>query len=258
MLRIIPSRTLARSLAVLLAGAALGALATPLSARENGRLSYRSNAYDIASGRYVYSENHTEVWQNGRHVYSDVVYTAANGSVLAKKRITFTRSRTAPDFQLEDLRSGLVERSRAVGGAFQVGFRKSTSEADRTSVVNAPAPAVVDGGFDYFVRENFDTLAAGRPLRGNFVVPERGTFFACRMYKTGETTHNGRRALQLKMEPENVVIRALADPISLLYDIESRRLLVFAGKSNLESAPGAPNFKVRIVFDYPPEALTLR
>ncbi len=112
MFKILITRSLLRGGAALLVGATFAILAAPLSARENGRLSYRSNAYDIASGRYVYSENHTEVWQNGRHVYSDVVYTAADGSVLAKKRITFTRSRTAPDFQLEDLRSGLGRRRR--------------------------------------------------------------------------------------------------------------------------------------------------
>lgn len=231
-------------------------LASPGAAAEGEKtLRYRSNAFDLQTGRLVYIESHTERWQDGRHISSQVVYLNPNGEVFARKNVRFGASATAPDFRLEDARSGLVEEVKASGGGFRTLFIAAQGETEKTAVVRASPPVVVDAGFDRFVRDNFDSLRAGQRLTGQFIVPSRGMAFVCRLQKTGETTIGGRPALKLRMEPDNVVLRQLAAPIDIAYDMATRRLLSYSGQSNLEESPGGKMFRVRIVFNYPAEML---
>ncbi|MBR31293.1 MAG: hypothetical protein CMN77_08250 [Spirochaetaceae bacterium] len=215
---------------------------------------YRSNAYDIKTGKYMYTENHAEHWQNGKHAYSIVTYTDPQGKVMAVKRIVFTGSKVAPNFDLSDKRSGLEEGARVSGNSVTLYHKPSSSEGKDSQTVNVPSPIVVDGGFDYFVRSNMQSLLAGKTLTGNFTVSHRLDFFPCRIYKVKDLTFLERDAVMFVMEPTNIVIRQLADPIYIIYDKKTGRLLRFTGVSNLEKPDGS-NYRVHIVFRYPDELL---
>ncbi len=215
---------------------------------------YRSNAYDIESGKYMYTENHAEHWQNGKHAYSIVTYTDPKGKVMAVKKIMFTGSKIAPNFDLSDKRSGLEEGARVSGNSVSLYHRASASDNRKSKTLNVPSPIVVDGGFDYFVRSNMQSLMAGKTLTGNFAVSHRLDFFPCRIYKVRDLTFLERDAVMFVMEPTNIVIRQLADPIYIIYDKKTGRLLRFTGVSNLEKPDGS-NYRVHIVFRYPDELL---
>lgn len=210
---------------------------------------YRANAYDIKTGERIYSENHSEVWQNGKHSYSVVHYKDTAEKTIVKKIIYFSRSRTATTYKMEDLRTGLVEGVSRAGNGFKLYFKKNKNDEMKSAVKTIPAPVVVDGGFDYFVRDNFDTLMAGRTLTGNFTVAHRLDYFPCRILKVKEGTSNGRKTVTFRMEPVNIVIRTLAEPIYITYYTEAKRLFVYQGASNLEG-PDGKNYRVRIVFGY--------
>lgn len=235
----------------LLAAALFAFVAAPVSAQlQDGTISFRSRAYDLNTGKFLYTENHTERWRGGKHVSSTVVYRKPGGEVIASKTITFAGDRTAPDFRLEDKRSQLVEAAKKVGGGrIQTQFRPAEGGEMQTAVINPPGPVVIDGGFDFFVRDNFDKLKAGQTMTANFVVTSRKTYFTCTISKVQETEFQGRKAIVFKMVPTNFVIRQLADAIYITYDLESSRLLRYRGQSNLESAPGGSMYDVNIVFD---------
>lgn len=216
---------------------------------------YRSNAYDIQSGKYLYTENHAEHWQNGKHAYSIVTYTDPAGKVMAVKKIVFTGSKVAPNYDLTDKRTGLQEGARIAGNAATLYYQPSGSEARKSKTLNVPSPIVVDGGFDYFVRQNLQSLMAGKTLTGNFTVSHRLDFFPCRIYKVRDLTFLDRDAVMFVMEPTNIVIRQLADPIYIIYDKKTGRLLRFSGVSNLENPADGKNYRVHIVFRYPDELL---
>ncbi|MBU45259.1 MAG: hypothetical protein CMN76_18755 [Spirochaetaceae bacterium] len=215
---------------------------------------YRSNAYDIQSGKYMYTENHAEHWQNGKHAYSIVTYTDPQGQVMAVKKIVFTGSKVAPNYDLSDKRSGLEEGARVNGNSVSVYYKPSASESKKSKALNVPSPIVVDGGFDYFVRQNMQSLMAGKTLTGNFTVSHRLDYFPCRIYKVRDLKFLERDAVMFVMEPTNIVIRQLADPIYIIYDKKTGRLLRFTGVSNLEKPDGS-NYRVHIVFRYPDELL---
>ena len=67
---------------------------------------FRGNALDLETGKFLYSENHAEYPIGGEHAYSIVTYRDPNGNVFARKRISFVKNPTQPDFQLEDFRDG--------------------------------------------------------------------------------------------------------------------------------------------------------
>ena len=215
---------------------------------------YRSNAYDMKTGKYMYTENHAEHWENGKHAYSVVTYTDPQGKVMAVKRIVFRKSKISPDFDLSDKRTGLEEGARINGNSATLYHKQSSSEAKKSKTLSVPSPIVVDGGFDYFVRQNMQSLLAGKTLTGNFTVSHRLDYFPCRIYKVKDLTYLERDAVMFVMEPTNVVIRQLADPIYIVYDKKTGRLLRFTGVSNLEG-PDGNNYRVNIVFRYPDELL---
>jgi hypothetical protein len=109
---------------------------------------------------------------------------------------------------------------------------------------------VVDGGFDYFIRDNFDTVSSGEMIQGNFLLTNRLDYFRCRVQKIKEYKYNGRDSIQFSLRPENFIIRQIADTIFVTYDRKTKRLLEYVGISNLQNNAGDDFPKVKIVFQY--------
>jgi hypothetical protein len=205
-----------------------------------------SHAYDLKTGQYIYSEYHFEHYVNGRHTHSIVEYRTPD-RVLARKTISFAQSRTAPDFRLEDLRSGYVEGAQAVPGGYKLFMRKDRSQPVREKVISIPSPAVIDGGFDYFVRDNLARLSSGERMTIHFGSSYQQDFFRFDVYKTADGEFKGRRAVFLNVEISNFLLKGLVDPIKLVYDASSGRLLSFSGVSNVNDETGK-SYRARIDF----------
>lgn len=233
-------------------------LGTSMSAEDTQNwIRYRGNAYDLRSGAFLYSENHNEYWQNGRHAYSIVEYRDRDGRLIASKRINFQANRSAPTFRLEDRRDGYVEGVERNASGLALFTRESEGKELRQTVIQVPDPVVVDGGFDYFVRDNFDALLQGRSIPPNFVVSAKLDYFRFRVIPAGQTEINGRPALKLRLTIDNLLLRPLVASMEISYDIETRRLLRYSGVSNINNDQGH-SYQARIDFTYPPEALAHR
>lgn len=218
----------------------------------------RSHAYDFSSGIFLYSENHREVYEQDKHSYSIVEYKDPTEKVFARKKIEFQKSRTSPDFFLEDFRSGYMDRARVIdtnAQRFQVEHRRSQSQSLKAKSLTIGGLVVVDGGFDYFIRDNFETLSSGTVVRGNFLLTNRLDYFQCRIQKTRDVSYRGRPAIQFSLRPENFIIRQLADTVLVTYDTKSKRLLEYVGISNLQGSVPDDFPKVKIVFQYKPGQL---
>ena len=75
------------------------ALATTALAAADVR-TYRGDASDLKTGRFLYSENHEERYEGGEHVRSIVRCRDADEREICRKIITtFRNSRTAPDIR---------------------------------------------------------------------------------------------------------------------------------------------------------------
>ncbi|MDF3818481.1 hypothetical protein P3G55_01140 [Leptospira sp. 96542] len=215
---------------------------------------YFGKAYDLQTGKYIYSDNHEEYYNNGKHQYSKINYKDASGKLFGTKRIDFSKNPELPTFKTEDFRDGYLEGADVSGTSVRL-FAKRKKDDDLMEKTYTPkTPAVMDGGFDYFVRNHWDELSKGDRKRFHFVTPIQldDYLFAVEKIKDGEW--KGRKALFLKLEIDNFVLKRIVKPFLLVYDYQTRRILQFDGLSNINDENGK-SLKVKIVYDYPKEIL---
>ncbi|MFW6163700.1 MAG: hypothetical protein ACODAJ_13100 [Planctomycetota bacterium] len=238
-----------RSVLVLAIGAALVQAWSPGLAGEVRK--YRGNAYDLQTDKFVYSENHAEHYEGGKHVYSIVTYRDPDEKTMCRKVIVFRKSRTAPDFRLDDRRSGYVEGALAQGDRTKLLTREDAESPMRTKLVDVPEPAVIDGGFDYFIREHWDELVdQGKTVRFHFVVAHKLDHVRFTVAKTGEKVVEGVRCAEFKLAVAGFFAGLFVDPIYVAYDLDRHRLMEYRGTSNI-GGPNDRNYRARIVFTYP-------
>lgn len=229
----------------LILGAVLLFAAAPLAARVSV-----GTAYSLDGERVLYRERRVEEWRDGALVACEVDYLTPDGELFAEKSIRFESGRTTPEFTFVDYREQFREGARTEPGVVELFSGAGDSlESRRAELPEAP---VIDAGFDQFIRDNFERLAAGERLAFDFAVPAEQRFVRFEIERSGAVEYDGRAALALRMRPANVLFRLLVDPIRLVYDAQ-RRLLEFAGISDIRDDSGE-RYQARIVFDYSPDS----
>ncbi|MEM6453889.1 MAG: hypothetical protein AAF772_02220 [Acidobacteriota bacterium] len=213
-------------------------------------VTFHARAYDLKTGAPIYTEHHTEHWRDGRHVGSSVRYTNPDGETFASKSVDYASGITTPTFALDDERSGYREGADVDGRKVTLFKRADERARPARATVRLPRQAVIDAGFDHFVRRNWATLLSGRNVKFEFAVASRRDFMRFRLTHLGSSTHDGRPVERFEMVSTNPIVRLLLDPILLEYDAETQRLWVYEGLSNLASNGGDRNFDARIVFNY--------
>ena len=209
---------------------------------------FNGEAFDLKTGKRLYYDNHEEFWENGKHIYSIIQYKDTNGKVFAKKRIVVQKSATRADFKLEDFRDGYIEGAEVTGNQIKFVYRKNEKEDVKEAVITAPNNAVLDGGFDYFVLENWDFILAGNKKILNLCAPSQQDCFKFVVFKTGETKRKGLDVVNMKVELNNPILAAFVKPILLVYAKDTKKLLQYDGISNINNEDGKSHV-VRITYD---------
>jgi hypothetical protein len=221
---------------------------------EKPKYQYQGKAYDLKTGNYVYSDNHEEYFTANKHMYSKISYKDANGVEFGKKRIEFYPNTNVPTFRTDDFRDGYAEGAEVQGKSVKLFYRRKAQE-EMTEKIHTPRfPAVMDGGFDFFVRENWNKLAEGERMSFRFLVPVQLDDYLFAVEKIKDDSWKGRKALYLKLEIDNFILKRIVNPFLLVYDDKTKRILQFEGLSNINDGNGK-SLRVRIVYDYPKDIL---
>lgn len=169
-------------------------------------------ARDLQTGALLYSEIHA--CGAGRE-RCEVEYRDTQGALIAHKQLDYRRSPWAPTLSLQDFRAG--------------------------EEVELAAPAdpsvVVDAGFDNYMRARWPELSAGEEVSFPFLVAGQQRPFRMVARRAPVPACDTAR-LCLEVQPEAWWLRLLMDPIELVYDRASRRLVLFRGISNIADADG--------------------
>ncbi|MEM9292562.1 MAG: hypothetical protein AAGD01_12845 [Acidobacteriota bacterium] len=229
-------------------------MASPASLNDaSDARSYVARAYCLETGELFYTEHHLERWEDGQHLGSEVQYRNPEGEVIAEKSISYTSGGPTPTFEMQDLRDGYREGAEVGPKSVRL-YGRNTDGERKESKLRLPRGAVIDAGFHYFIQQEWDALAKGKTRKLDFAIPIRGEFFSFRVRPTGQVKgSDGRQLLKMRFELANPLLRFLADPIQLTYDVERRRLRVYEGRSNIRDDDGKI-YTTRIVFAYPDEA----
>lgn len=230
--------------------AVLLATASAASATES-RVSYSASAFALEGERLLYVEKHIETWQEGRLAEREVRYEDPAGELIAQKLVRYEESPQVPSFEMTDFRTGLREGAEVDAGKVVL-FSGPSEERVRRRSVERPRVAVVDAGFDAFMRDNFDAVVTGEMVEFDFAVPALRRFFRFELVPQGGVSYRGENAFLVKMRPASALLRILVDPIDLTYSSDGR-LLEFRGLANVCDEKG-DRYEARIVFDYSPSS----
>jgi hypothetical protein len=204
-------------------------------------------ATDMSHGKHVYAEEHEALYENGKPSRLTTTYRNELKNVIATRVVDFSRHAFIPDFRLENVRTGYCEGAEKVDRGLRLYVRRGANAPFEEKLVSVSQPTVVDAGFNNFVQTYWDSLMTGRKLYLNFAVPSRLEYYGFRLYKEGETTVGGRRAVVVICDIDNFMLRFLLKPIVLTYDIQTTRLLSYEGISNISDDKG-DNYFVKIAF----------
>jgi hypothetical protein len=219
-----------RALAVILC-----LLAAPAGAAD---LDFTGFARDLDSGALLYVETHEIRGAGSSGEQRTVLYRRnETAAPFARKSLTYGADRARPAFRFTDERSGFAESVVAVPGGFEVQSRAGARANVRTSVIPSAEVAVIDAGFDEFVRENWDRLQGGSAINAPFLVPSRLDAINFRVRKTGETRIDGADASVIRLSLAGVVGWLLPD-IDVTYRNADRRLMRYRGLTNIRDAEG--------------------
>ncbi|WP_019938742.1 hypothetical protein [Bordetella sp. FB-8] len=219
---------------------------------------YVGLAYARDGGKLVYSEEHWVVRNRGAQQHI-VLYRCPNGKPFARERLDGGIEDAAPDFEFEDSRSGYIEGVTGRGDERQVYVRSSLGAPRRTAQLPTPRNAVIDAGFDAYLRSHWKALGAGQDTEVAFLVPSRLKYLHLAI-RTSDATYQGQPARRFKLSL-NAWYGFVLPSIEVTYSIKERRLLRFEGIGNIHSDQGDTQ-QVRIEFPAnrrygPPSALQI-
>jgi hypothetical protein len=211
----------------------------PCASHATENLHYLGIAYGAHSDQKLYLEEHFVFDQNDQRTRL-VLYRCSSGQPFARKWVRDVASAFVPDFDLVDARTGYREGVSGPPGARKVYVQENDHSPMRSAPLEIPTNAVIDAGFDAYVREHFNSLDPQARLA--FLVPSRLGYLGLRLADTSSDAHT--RHIRLSLDSW---YSFAAPSIDLTYDTADRRLMQFKGISNIHDANGGSQ-TVRIEF----------
>jgi hypothetical protein len=224
------------------------ALAVPVHAQD-GTHTFRGYAYDLDSGRFLYTEVHRQTIEGDRWLGGTIDYYAPDGARIGHKTLDFSHDPYVPVFRLDLTAAGGYMEGITGVGPERIELQKKGygSDAVRTASVGRRGAMVADSGFHSFLRDRFAELLEGKTVEFTFVVAGELDTFKFRAKRIGDREFEGQPAVQLKVDP-STWLRLLADPLYILYEPTQRRMLEYRGISNLHDPKTRKAYEVRIVY----------
>lgn len=193
-------------------------------------------------GELEYIENHTITYENGKVAESRTVYFDPGNRMIGEFVSEYLPSPQFSTYSFRDRRAGYEDGVTVEGDRLKL-FRK------KGSVESAYLPMqpnqIVGQGFHHFLRLNLEAVAGGEIFHIKLVLPSRLDDYSFRIRKLKIEG----RVLAIRLEIDNWFLRLFAPYVDCEYDMTTRRLLRYAGISNLEDASGSHK-KVEIVYTY--------
>lgn len=204
---------------------------------------YEGSAYLPDNGTLLYTEEYEVRMREGEPLSARTAYRDSSGKAIAERSLDFSTHPWAPDYRFEDFRSGRAEGAELRDGELRIYSRPSREEPMRMDTLQVPQPVVVDGGFTRFVVDHWDSLAAGDSIAFHFVAVSRLDWFEFEIFAEGTPPEAGDTARVFTIQAVNPLLRLVVPPIHATYDVASRHMLEYRGRSNIRG--GKP---VRLVY----------
>jgi hypothetical protein len=213
--------------------------------------SFTGYARDPASGELLYVESHA-VRAGGTAGEERVVLyrPSERAQPFARKTLAYGSDRVRPSFEFVDQRSGFAESVAREARDIVISARPGAQAATRTARLAEASVAVIDAGFDEFVRAHWTRLQRGESLTTPFLVPSQLGAVSFRLRKTGEARIGDDEASVIRLSLAGPLGWFLSD-IDISYRNRDARLLRYRGLTNIRDARGE---LITAQIDFPDEA----
>lgn len=205
--------------------------------------SYVGYAYKEGATIPVYTEKFTDKIVGGRPIETVTKYYAANHKLIAQRTLNFSKSAFSPDFKTQDLRTGHIEGAETKGKKVRLFVKENHESTLNETTIRIPEPVVIDGGFNQYIKANWNELEKGKVLAFNFAIASRLDYYKMRAVKISTT----EKTMKVKIEPDRKILRLLASPIVVIYNIDTKRILSYEGISSISDEHG-DNFMIKLVY----------
>lgn len=228
------------------------AVALPASAASEEVLRFYGYAYDLKSGKYLYTEVHEQHAQGDRWLGGTMTYFDPQGKKIGYKTLDFSKDIGIPIYHLTLNGSGYEEGISAISAdKVELFKRHATGEKLETASVDRTAAMASDSGFHAYITSHFAELMSGQTINFKLAVPGNLDAFKFRVKRIEDTTFEGAPAVRLRVEPDSI-LRYVLDPLELTYEPKAKKLLEYRGIANIHDAKGKAYVARISYFSKPP------
>lgn len=225
---------------------ALGLILVVVNANAARGLYAVGKAYQPDTSQLLYIEEHYGDIYNG--IVEEVLYLDPEQRQIAVKKMTSAPGVYSPGFVQVDYRNGqLIAAKPAEASTIEVLYRADLKAEQLRDTIEKSENLVIDAGFNTYIIDNWDVLQTGVELNIDFVVPARMSTIGM-MINARDCEPDVARCFSVS--PRNFLLKFLVDEIELKYSIDTKRLMMFRGLSNISDASGSGQ-KVQIYYEYP-------
>lgn len=225
------------------------ALLLSLPAAASGFYGY---AFELESGKYLYTEVHQPVVEGGKEVSSTIRYYAPDGKEIGKKTLDYRADPYVPLFRFDLPGEGYAEAITANGKTIDMLKVSGKNKGEKRKSIEKEGFMAADSGFHHAVQDSLQKLLKGETISFRFAVAGQLDSFRFKISKVGDTTFEGKPAVSLLVQADSL-LRYVAPDLELVYDPASKRLLEYKGVSNIHDPATGKAYNVRIAyFSQPP------
>lgn len=196
----------------------------------DGDLRVIGKAYDVNTSELRYTESHYQI-VSGKSF--NVVYALPSGEVFAKKKLEFNLNLSVPAVKQDNQLCGEMIEVNAVDekNRLEISYRAREGKKPKQKAIKKPKNLVVDAGFDYHVRENWDELVQGDTVEFDFLAPSRLRAYDFKASLVECQSDEG--LVCFGIEPDVWYLDVFVDPIVLAYNADKKQLMRFTGLGNI-------------------------
>lgn len=208
-------------------------------------LRWKGVAKDFRGNR-LYEEIHNSELDNSKIKSSSTEYFFQGNDREPDARMTSTYGELPQhsSYTLDEIVYGYRDGVRLESNRF-IAFEKEKDEEEKTESFPLTPRQVMGQGFHYFVQQELDRILEGEIFEIDLVLPGRLETFDFRLKRNSYDETSGE--IDVSLEVNSWILRLFISRVSLIYDVNSKRLLRYEGISNLRKFKGE---KVYVTYEY--------
>jgi hypothetical protein len=208
---------------------------------------YRGYAYTVDDHRLLYTESHW-LYEDKGIGHRLVIYSCPDGQAFARKWVDTSQGASTPDVDMLDARWGYREGVRTHDGQREVYSQPNSASPEKHAPITTPRNAVIDAGFDAFVRDHWNDLSSAGVAPLPFLVPSQMRYVDFSAKKLRDESNDGRELRWFRLQLDGWYAFALPH-IDVAYDTQDHALSEYRGLSNIR---GNGNRNLDVTIEFPP------